>query len=84
MFALESSATPAAIRTRPSAVRSTPCGHFTDMFDPRITPGTEPARMFAARPKSTLPLKMWAIPAAHSRIAAWKTSVPTTRLGVRR
>ena len=65
-------------------MRRTPWGHFTDMFDPRITPGTEPSRMFAAKPKSTLPLKTWAIPAAQSRIAAWKTSVPTTRFGVRR
>ena len=49
-----------------------------------ITPGTEPIRMLAARVKSTLPPIQWAIPAAQSRIAAWKTSVPTTFFGARR
>ena len=45
-----------------------------------MTPGIEPTRMLPARPKSTLPPTMWAMPAAQSRIAAWKTSVPTTLL----
>ena len=49
-----------------------------------ITPGTEPTRMLAGRPKSTLPPIAWAMPAAQSRIAAWTTSVPTTFLGVSR
>ena len=40
--------------------------------------------MLAARRKSTLPATIWASPAAHSRIAAWNTSVPTTRVGDRR
>ena len=40
--------------------------------------------MLPIRAKSTLPPTQWARPAAHSRIAAWKTSVPTTRCGVRR
>ena len=35
-------------------------------------------------PRSTLPETQWARPALHSRIAAWKTSVPTTRWGVSR
>ena len=34
-----------------------------------------------ARPKSTLPATTCESPAAQSRIAAWKTSVPTTRCG---
>ena len=34
--------------------------------------------------KSTLPPIQCAAPAAQSRIAAWKTSVPTTRCGVSR
>ena len=40
--------------------------------------------MLPARTKSTLPLTQWARPAAQSRIAAWKTSVPTTLFGVSR
>ena len=48
------------------------------------TPGSEPSRMVPIRAKSTLPPTQCARPAAHSRIAAWKTSVPTTRRGVRR
>ena len=51
---------------------------------PIQTPGSEPTRMLPIRPKSTLPTTRCASPAAHSRIAAWKTSVPTTRCGVRR
>ena len=31
-----------------------------------------------------LPPIQWAMPAAQSRTAAWKTSVPTTRCGVSR
>ena len=49
-----------------------------------ITPGIEPIRMLAARPKSTLPPTQWAIAAALSRIAAWTMSVPTTFFGARR
>ena len=48
------------------------------------TPGIEPIRMLPARTKSTLPPTQWAMPAAQSRIAAWKTSVPTTFFGARR
>ena len=40
--------------------------------------------MVPIRAKSMLPADECARPAAHSRIAAWKTSVPTTRRGVRR
>jgi len=40
--------------------------------------------MFPASMKSTFPPTTCARPAAQSRIAAWKTSVPTTRCGVRR
>ena len=40
--------------------------------------------MLPARTKSTLPPTQWARPAAHSRTAAWKMSVPTTRWGVSR
>ena len=40
--------------------------------------------MLPARTKSTLPPTQWARPAAQSRIAAWKTSVPTTFFGERR
>ena len=51
---------------------------------PTRTPGIEPIRMLPARPKSTLPPIQWAMPAAQSRTAAWKMSVPTTRCGVSR
>ena len=40
--------------------------------------------MLPASPKSTLPPTQWAMPAAQSRTAAWKMSVPTTRCGVSR
>ena len=82
--ALMRSAMPAPIRTTASVVRSTAGSTRTDQWLPSHTPGTDPIRMFAARPKSTLPATMCARPAAQSRIAAWKMSVPTTRLGVSR
>ncbi len=40
--------------------------------------------MLPASTKSTLPPIQCAMPAAHSRTAAWKMSVPTTRWGTRR
>ena len=75
---------PEPIRTTPSAVRMKPCGALSESAEPTITPGIEPTRMLPARPKSTLPPTMWAMPAAQSRIAAWKTSVPTTFFGASR
>ncbi len=61
-----------------------PCGALLESAAPMITPGTEPIRMLPARVKSTLPPTQWAIPAAQSSTAAWKTSVPTTFFGARR
>jgi uncharacterized membrane protein YfcA len=51
---------------------------------PAAVGGVYVLRMFPASPKSTFPATMWASPAAHSSIAAWKTSVPTTRVGTSR
>ncbi len=65
-------------------MRRKPWGARTAQLRAEQTPGIEPIRMFPASTKSTLPPTQWAIPAAQSRIAAWKMSVPTTRCGVRR
>ena len=82
--ALSNSATAAAIITAPRAVRNTALGSFTLRWLPIHTPGSEPIRIAATRPKSTLHAATCAIAAAHSRIAAWKTSVPTTVRGTSR
>ncbi len=75
---------PEPTRTTPSAVRMKPCGALSESAAPITTPGIEPSRMLPARSKSTLPPTQWAMPAAQSRTAAWKTSVPTTFFGERR
>ena len=82
--ALMSSASPAPISTTESVVRSTAGSTRTDQWLPSHTPGTEPSRIVPTSAKSTLPATMWARPAAHRRIAAWNTSVPTTRVGMSR
>ena len=82
--ALISSARPAPISTTASVVRSTAGSTRTDQWLPSHTPGTEPSRIVPARAKSTFPAVTCASPAAHSRIAAWNTSVPTTRVGASR
>src|SRR4051794_29395114 len=71
-------------RTQPRAGRRNPTGTRSTSAEPIHTPGIEPSRMVPIRAKSMLPPTQCARPAAHSRIAAWKTSVPTTRRGVRR
>src|SRR5919112_849976 len=71
-------------RTHPSSGRSTATGTRLTSAAPIQTPGTEPSRIMPMSAKSTLPPTQCASPAAHSRIAAWNTSVPTTRTGVRR
>ena len=70
----------AAIITCPARPAGSPCGTLTAKWAPSSTPGMEPSRMFPASPKSTLPPTQWAMPAAQSRIAAWKTSVPDDAL----
>ena len=75
---------PEPTRTMPSAVRMMPCGALSESAAPITTPGMEPSRMLPASVKSMLPLTQWAMPAAQSRTAAWKTSVPTTFFGERR
>jgi len=76
------SVVPEAIRTIPSAIRRKAWGALTERLVPMMTPGTDPIRMLPASPKSMFPPTQCAAPAAHSRTAAWKTSVPTTRCGV--
>src|SRR5204862_4525592 len=77
--AFDRSASPAANRTHASVARMTPTGRRTARPEPTQTPGIEPSRIVPASTKSTLPATMCASAAAHRRIAAWKTSVPTTR-----
>src|SRR3954453_2075817 len=69
---------------QPRIGRSTPAGTRPMSALPIHTPGTDPSRIVPMSAKSTLPPTQCARPAAHSMIAAWKTSVPTTRRGVRR
>src|SRR3954451_5117030 len=82
--ALIRSASPAPISTIANVTRSTAGSTRTDQWLPSQTPGTDPIRIVPARPKSTFPATTCDRPAAHRRIAAWKTSVPTTRCGLRR
>src|SRR6478736_3786538 len=70
--------------TQPRTARSAMAGTFGSSAVPIMTPGSEPMRMLAISERLTLPTISWVRPAAHSMIAAWKTSVPTTRCGVRR
>src|SRR3954465_2749927 len=79
--ALIRSASPAPISTIANVTRSTAGSTRTDQWLPSHPPGTEPSRMLPASPKSTLPATTCDSPAAQSRIAAWNTSVPTTRCG---
>src|SRR3954469_23289551 len=81
-FVMTPSAEPRS--TQPRTGRRNPAGTRPTSAVPIHTPGTEPSRMVPIRAKSTLPPIQCANPAAHSMIAAWKTSVPTTRRGVRR
>src|SRR3954453_20239066 len=81
-FVMTPSAEPRS--TQPRMGRRNPAGTRPTSAVPIHTPGTEPSRMVPIRAKSTLPPIQCASPAAHSMIAEWKTSVPTTRRGVRR
>src|SRR3954449_6415463 len=81
-FVMTPSAEPRS--TQPSAGRRNAVGTRPTSAVPIHTPGIEPSRIVPMRAKSTLPPTQCASPAAHSMIAAWNTSVPTTRRGVRR
>src|SRR3954469_4538610 len=81
-FVMTPSAEPRS--TQPSAGRRNAVGTRPTSAVPIHTPGIDPSRIVPMRAKSTLRPIQCASPGAVSISAAWKTSVPPTRRGVRR